>query len=135
MHQGTHTDPRPDIKHDHHLWKRILICCQGQPNIQGKLHYIRCLGGYVIETPTMYRLLQCDIADIEWADVKTRILEQIFPQIIKMFPMWRQKEITDEVLNFAVGADMTLEEAEDTIRNCPFREHEQIVLHMTVGSC
>lgn len=125
MRPGTHTDPRPDIAHDHHLWARILICCQGQPNIQGKLHFIRCLGGQLVETPSMYRILQGDIPDGDWVEVKGRILDQLYPQIAVMFPMWRKLGIPDDVLQFAIDGDMAVDEAEQAIRDCPFTRGQQ----------
>ena len=122
---GTHFDPRPDIKHDHHLWRRILICCQGQPDMQGRLHYIRCLGGQVIETPAMYRIMQGGMADGEWADAKARLLAPVQGRLAELFPVWRRKWLAEDVLDFAADAGMTLEEAEETLLNCPFRKPEQ----------
>lgn len=82
-------DPRPDIKHDHNHWARILLGASVYPDLQGRLHYTRCLGAHVQETATIYRLMQGEMSDEDWADVKTRILAPIKDSLANYFSLCR----------------------------------------------
>lgn len=89
-------DPRPDIKHDHRHWVRILLGASVYPDLQGRLHYARCLGAHVQETANIYRLLQGEIPDSEWLDVKTRILAPIKDSLASYFSLCRNMERIDD---------------------------------------
>ena len=119
---GMRFDPRRDIWHDHALWDRLLAFAQGEPEVQGILHYVRCLGGWAAETPLGYRLLQGDMPDGDWADAKARALDGVRRRIEALFPMWKNAGLTDEVLDFAACGNMTVAEAARILRDCPFRE-------------
>lgn len=98
-------DPRPDIKHDHNHWARILLGASVYPDLQGRLHYARCLGAYVQETATIYRLMQGEMSGNDWADVKTRILAPVKDSLSSYFSLCRniEKVDDDELVKEAAG--------------------------------
>jgi hypothetical protein len=88
-------DPRPDIEHDHRYWAKILLGASVYPDLQGRLHYIRCLGAQVQETANIYRILQGKMPDEEWEDVKTRILAPVKSSLASYFSLCRRVEKID----------------------------------------
>lgn len=92
-------DPRPDIKQDHNLWLRILLGAKVYPDLHARLHFVRCLGGYIMETDTMYRIMQGEMTADEWLTVKNKALQPIQDILIEYFRFCRNfTEITDEKL-------------------------------------
>lgn len=92
-------DPRPDIKHDHNLWMRILLGAKKYPDLHARLHFVRCMGGYIKETETMYQLMQGEMTDQEWETTKEKVLEPIKEILVDYFKMCRCfTEVTDEEL-------------------------------------
>lgn len=117
MLSGTHFDPRPDIAHDHHLWDKVLILAQDEPYIQGCLHWLRCHGCWLVETPNMYRITQGLIPDAVWEDAKAQGLEPIKDKLVACFSQWRQvTRVHEEVYQIALIGNMTLTEAEEIFR-------------------
>lgn len=92
-------DPRSDIKHDHNLWMRILLGAKFYPDLHARLHFVRCMGGYVKETETMYRLQQGDMPQQEWDMIKNKVLQPIEDVLVEYFKLCRNfTEVTDEKL-------------------------------------
>ena len=92
-------DPRPDIKQDHNLWLRILLGAKPYPDLHARLHFVRCIGGYVMQTDTMYRLLQGEMTEEEWETVKVKVLQpagDVLTEYFKFCRCWT--EVTDEKL-------------------------------------
>ncbi len=117
MLSGTHFDPRPDIQHDHHLWDKVLILAQEEPYIQSCLHYLRCHGCWLVETPNMYRIAPGLIPGVVWDDAKAQGLEPIKDKLVACFSKWRQVTgVKEEVYQIALVGDMTLAEAEEIFK-------------------
>jgi DNA-binding protein Fis len=92
-------DPRPDIKHDHSLWVRILSGARKYSDLHARLHFVRCIGGYVKETQTMYQLLQGEMTTEEWEMVKQKVLAPISDMLVDYFKHCRNfTEVTDNQL-------------------------------------
>lgn len=92
-------DPRDDIKHDHNLWIRLLLGAKAYPDLHARLHFVRCMGGHVKETETMYQLLQGEMSPQEWDMIRGKVLQPITDVLIEYFKFCRHfTEVTNQEL-------------------------------------
>jgi hypothetical protein len=82
-------DPRPDIAGDSSAWLTILAYADAiDPDLYGRLHYLRCGGARIEETVTGYRLspgLEDWLTPRSWAKQKAEILDPVRQGLIDFF--------------------------------------------------
>ncbi|MDN5324056.1 MAG: hypothetical protein PWQ67_2510 [Clostridia bacterium] len=90
-------DPREDLRKDSKLWVRLLYnAYHFNKEVYGVLHGLRCGGAQITLTPESFKLLPGEWTVQEWEENKSKYLDPIKKELIKIFKISRIGKIVNE---------------------------------------
>ncbi|MBU7006334.1 hypothetical protein [Phosphitispora fastidiosa] len=109
-------DPRSDLKNDHLFWENMLINSKQlfpeTPNVFSTLHGIRCSGAGLAQNKTGgLKLLPGENTPEEWQDTKTRWLDPIREQLIKLLQVSAMGRVEGELPRGVFAEQTSLRDA------------------------